>query len=277
MMSYSSYDNPPQERDFGVGSRIISPFIKAVIIANIAIFLIQYFLPIVTQMFGLTPALFLSQFPTYIYQPVTYMFLHGGLGHIFFNMLSLWMFGTEIEYNLGTKRFTWFYLFGGLSGAALTLIVNHDQMIPVVGASAAIYSVLIAYWVTFPERYLYLYFLLPIKVKWAIPGLILIGFLSGPGVAHMAHLGGAVFGLAYMKLDWRFLYFTRKLKNLRYERQERKLQKNKERAEDTMKRVDAILDRINEVGIDKLTREERKFLEDASSELAKRKNERAQG
>ena len=104
---------------------------------------------------------------------------------------------------------------------------------------------------------------------------MLISFLASDiSVAHMAHLGGALFGLAYLKLDWRLFSFGRRFKNLRYKRAEAKLQKNREKAEDVMKKVDSILDRINEVGIENLTKSERKFLEEASSELANRKRDR---
>ncbi|MCK4632928.1 MAG: hypothetical protein KAT79_06620, partial [candidate division Zixibacteria bacterium] len=95
------------------------------------------------------------------------------------------------------------------------------------------------------------------------------GFLfGGANIAHLAHLGGAVFGLIYAKSDLRQISLTNKLKNLRHKKQEAKLQKNRGKAEETMKRVDAILDKINEVGLENLSREERKFLDEASSELS---------
>jgi membrane associated rhomboid family serine protease len=219
------------------------------------------------------PAKFFSEFPNLIYQPLTYMFLHGSIGHIFFNMFALWMFGTEIEYSWGSKPFARFYFLAGLSGAFLTLVVNSSQPYPVIGASAAIYGVLVAYWIMFPNRYLYIYFLFPIKVKWAIPGIMLLGFLFSAGnIAHMAHLGGAVFGFLYLKMGWRWSLIIQPWKNLRFHRQKVKLGKNRQKAEDIMKRIDAILDKINEVGIENISKSDRKFLEDASSELSKRKS-----
>jgi membrane associated rhomboid family serine protease len=184
------------------------------------------------------------------------------------------MFGSEIERSFGTSSFARFYILAGLSGAVLTLIVKHDQLVPMIGASAAIYGVLIAYWLKFPERQLYVFAIFPVPVKWAIPGMMVIGFFfGGPNVAHWAHLGGALFGLGYMKLDLRFSPM-RWYKSLRYRRVQAKLDKNRQKAEDVMRRVDMILDKINEVGIDNLTAEERKFLEDASSELARKDNKR---
>ncbi|MEW6413502.1 MAG: rhomboid family intramembrane serine protease [Candidatus Zixiibacteriota bacterium] len=242
------------------------------IIANLAVFIIQYFYPRLTDLLGLTPSRFYSDFPNLLYQPFTYMFLHGSFGHIFFNMFALWMFGTEIEYNLGTRRFARFYILSGLAGAILTLIVKSSQMAPMIGASAAVYGVLVAYWISFPNRYLYIWFLFPVMVKWAIPGLLLLGFLfGGPNTAHFAHLGGALFGLIYFKSSWRWLSFGRKIKDLRYRRQSAKLEKNRQKAEEIMKRVDDILDKINEVGIENISKEDRKFLEEASSRLSDRK------
>lgn len=251
------------------------PFIKAILISNILIFVAQYFYPRLTEIFGLTPALFFGQFPKYFYQVVTYMVLHGGFWHLFFNMFALWMFGTEIEYAWGTRSFSRFYVICGLAGAALTLAVFPTQHVTTIGASAAIYGVLVAYWLMFPQRYLYIYFLIPIKVKWAVPALMVLGFFfGGPNVAHMAHLGGALCGLAYIKLDWRWTRIGRKLKNLRYRRQEAKLEKKRLEAQEIMKRVDSILDKINEVGIENLSRADRKFLEEASNQLGGNKKER---
>ena len=140
---------------------------------------------------------------------------------------------------------------------------------PTIGASGAIYGVLVAYWLMFPNRTLYIWMILPVRVKWAIPGLFLLSFLfSGGGVAHMAHLGGAVYGLMYLKIDWARLGFGRWINNLQHQRKETKLRHNREKAQDVMKRVDAILDKINDVGIENLTDEERRFLKDASSELS---------
>lgn len=242
------------------------------LVANIGVFAGQFLMPGLVSTLGLTPSRFFAEFPNLTYQIVTYMFLHGGLGHIFFNMFALWMFGTEIERTWGSKSFGRFYLLAGVAGAILTLIAKSTQLHPMIGASAAIYGILAAYWVMFPNRMLYIYFMFPVKVKWAVPGMMLLGFLfGGNNVAHFAHLGGAIFGLAWLKMDWRWLAVSRWLKGLRYRRQSAKLKKNRQNAEHVMQRVDAILDRISEVGLENLTREERKFLEEASSELTDRK------
>lgn len=258
---------------FRIGPGSISPVIKILLIVNTAIFFTQVLTSLRLEvMFGLTPARFFAELPNLLFQPLTYMFLHGGFLHLLFNMFALWMFGTEIEYSWGSKRFSRFYLLAGLAGAVLTLVFQPNLMIPVVGASAAIYGVLVAYWLMFPDRYLYIFFLLPVKVKWAIPGIMILGFISGgTSVAHFAHLGGALFGLIYVKMDWRRMRLGSLWKTVGYKRKEAKFEKKRMRAEETMKRVDEILDKINEVGIENISPEDRKFLEEASSHLSKGK------
>ncbi len=264
-------DERPQRRSFQFGPGLLSPFIKVMLLVNGGVFVLQYIWPELTAIAGLAPARFFSEFPNLLYQPFTYMFLHGGFFHLFFNMFALWMFGTEIENTWGTRRFARFYILAGLAGALLVLMVNYDQPQPVIGASGAIYAVFAAYWIMFPNRHIYLYFLFPIKVKYFVPGFMILGFLfGGSNVAHMAHLGGALFGLIFLKMDWRWLSFGRKVKEMKYKRQEAKLEKNRQQAEEIMKRVDDILDKINDVGIENISKEDRKFLEEASSHLSKK-------
>lgn len=272
---------------FSLGPGILSPFIKLMLLLNGAIFVLQLLAPRITGIFAFSPIWTFQVFPLHLYQIVTYMFLHGGFFHLLFNMFALWMFGTEIEYTWGTKTFARFYFLSGIFGALFTwlvFVVTGGSAVlgasggPIVGASGAIYGILVAYWLMFPERLLYLYLLFPVPVKYAIPLLMLLGFFAGGGAgtqtAHMAHLGGALYGLAYLKLDWRWNWLGRRFKSLRFRRQEAKLNKRRQEAEDIMKRVDAVLDKINEVGIENLTKAERKFLEEASSQLQKHKEHR---
>ena len=257
---------------FRIGPGSISPVIKYLIGINAVIFLVQMMTSMTfTRALGLTPLLFFKEFPNYLFQPLTYMFLPGGLFHLFFNLFALWMFGTEIEYRWGSKIFLRYYLYCGLGGALFSLIFNPNLSGPIVGASGAIYGILVAYWFSFPNRYLLIFFMFPMRVRWAIPLFALLNFVaSGPNVAHLAHLGGAVIGFAYIKLDWRLLSLGSWFKSLRVKRKVEKLEKNRQKAEDIMKRVDAILDKINEVGIENISREDRKFLEDASQILSKK-------
>ncbi|MEA3296541.1 MAG: rhomboid family intramembrane serine protease [candidate division Zixibacteria bacterium] len=272
MMRQFQFRSRPRQGGLGFGPGALSPFIKVMLITNAVIFLIQYIYPQLTSILGLTPTRFFNEFPNLIYQPFTYMFLHGGFGHIFFNMFVLWMFGTEIEFTWGSRSFGRFYILSGLAGAILTLMINYSQPIPMIGASAAIYGLLVAYWLMFPNRLLYIYFLFPVKVKWAIPGMMILGFLfSGGNVAHLAHLGGAVFAFVYLKLDWRWLQFGQSLKGLRYRRQAAKQERNKQKASEVMGRIDDILDKINEVGFENISKSDKEFLKEASSQLSDKK------
>lgn len=273
-MRFNNYSGGGGYRGRSIGPGAVSPFIKLMLITNIAVFMIQTLVNFpLSELLGLTPARFFAEFPNLLFQPFTYMFLHANFWHIFFNMFALWMFGTEIEFSWGKNSFAKFYILAGLSGAVLTLIFQSELPVPVIGASGAIYGVLIAYWLLFPSRYLYIYFLFPVKVKWAIPGFMILGFLAGGvNIAHFAHLGGAIFGLIFVKADWRIARFGSMLKKLRHKKQEAKFEKNRHRAEETMKRVDEILDKINDVGIENISEEDRKFLEDASSRLSGEKS-----
>nr|MBN2277907.1 rhomboid family intramembrane serine protease [candidate division Zixibacteria bacterium] len=281
MRPYNAQFGGPGSLRIGPGT--ISPVIKYLLIINTALFVIEYLFRVdLSGVFGLVPSRFFPDFPNTIYQPLTYMFLHANFIHLFFNMFVLWMFGTEIERTWGSKSFLKFYIYCGLGGALLSLIFqsggggySNVSGIPVpiriIGASGAIYGVLTAYWLMFPRRILLLFFFLPMQVKWAIPLLFVLNFLAaGPNVAHLAHLGGALVGFAYLKLDWRLHRPIHWLRNIKNRRKEARLNKNRKEAEEIMSRVDRILDKINEVGIENISREDRKFLEDASQILSKK-------
>lgn len=144
-----------------------------------------------------------------IWQPITYMFMHAGFGHIFFNMFALWMFGYVLENYWGTKRFVIYYMICGLGAAATHIamsLIFHMPAAPTVGASGAVYGILLAFGMMFPNERIYLYFLMPIKAKWFVIGYALIelyeGFFRADNVAHFAHLGGMLFGLILILL-WR--------------------------------------------------------------------------
>lgn len=166
------------------------------------------------------------------YQIVTHMFMHGGVGHIFFNMFALWMFGAPLENVWGPKRFLTFYLITGLGAALLHQGVNAFEFyqlqqaiaeggsngayarqmlqfkldIPTVGASGAVFGILTAFGVLFANSMIYVYFLFPVKAKYFVTVLILIelytGFVNNPAdnIAHFAHLGGALFGFILLKI-----------------------------------------------------------------------------
>lgn len=140
-----------------------------------------------------------------IWQPFTYMFMHGGLDHIFFNMFALWMFGYVLENYWGSKRFLLYYLACGLGGAIASLLLPGFHI--TLGASGAVYGILLAFGMMFPEERIYLYFIMPIKAKWFVTAYAAIELIEGvfrtsDGIGHFAHLGGMIVGFCIIMI-WR--------------------------------------------------------------------------
>jgi membrane associated rhomboid family serine protease len=184
-----------------------SPAVKALLIANITIWLVNLLVPAMTLRLGLSPRDVYGAFA--LWQPFTYMFLHdtGGFGHLLFNMLALWMFGTDLEHRWGTRFFTKYYLVTGVGAAITTLLLalvsDSIYYSLTVGASGAIYGLLLAWAIYFPHRTIYFYFLFPIPARVFVIIVGAIAFLSslggpGSGIAHIAHLGGLVAGYLYL-------------------------------------------------------------------------------
>ncbi|MBN2781493.1 MAG: rhomboid family intramembrane serine protease, partial [Candidatus Marinimicrobia bacterium] len=141
--------------------RQLTPGIRFLLIGNAAIFLIGLLLPQLNRYMivygGLVPELFLKSF--FLWQPLTYMFLHGGFMHLFFNMFALWMFGTELERQWGTKFFLKFYFISGIGAGILSAVIQPASTIPIIGASGAIYGILLGFAMMYPDRIIYLNFL----------------------------------------------------------------------------------------------------------------------
>jgi membrane associated rhomboid family serine protease len=193
--------------------------IKNLMIIMGAVYLLQMvFNSWINYYFGLIPILVWKKY--YIWQLATYIFLHGGITHILFNLLALWMFGGELESLWGSKKFLRYFLFCGIGAGICTVILTPYQFIPVIGASGAIYGILLAFGWLFPNRLIYIYFLFPIPAKYMVIIFGLIELFSsmqgtGGGIAHLTHLGGLLFGLVYMafptiRLKIRREYYKRK-------------------------------------------------------------------
>jgi membrane associated rhomboid family serine protease len=191
---------------FGPGP--ISTALKILIGANVLVFLAQMFIPSLTWTLGLMPAAVVDEL--HVWQLATYMFLHGGIFHILFNMLALWMFGAELERLWGTRYFLKFYFVTGVGAAILTVLfsflpfgfaeeLRHSI---VIGASGAIYGLLLAYALYFPDRPIYMYFVFPIPAKYFVLIMGAIAFYSSlgqSGVANATHLGGLLIGYLFLK------------------------------------------------------------------------------
>lgn len=190
---------------FGPGP--LTPAVKMIMIANVIVFLLTYFArDQVIALFGLTPSAVLTGLA--IWQPLTYMFVHASVSHVFFNMLTLWFIGVELERLWGTKYFTRYYFVCGL-GAGLTQILlsapfpEQFYRIPTVGASGAIYGLLLAFALYYPTRPFLVFFVFPLQARYFVMILggmsLLFSLEGGSGVAHTAHLGGLVTGYLYLK------------------------------------------------------------------------------
>ena len=186
---------------FGYG---LTPVIKNLMIIMGAVFLLQMLVGGWMEFyFGLIPILVWKKY--FLWQLFTYIFLHGGFSHIFFNLLALWWFGGELENYWGSKKFLFYFLFCGIGAGICTVLFTPDiyQRIPVIGASGAIYGILLAFAWLFPNRPILIYFLFPVPAKYMVIIFGLIEFFSsmggsGGGVAHLTHLGGLLFGFFYM-------------------------------------------------------------------------------
>lgn len=249
----------------------LTPAVKGILIANLAVFLLQAVVgDELIYLFGLTPAAIWREFP--IWQPLTYMFLHGGLSHIFFNMLMLWMFGGTLESNWGTKYFLRYYFITGVGAGIASVLLTPGLDIPIVGASGAIFGLLAAYGLLFPNSQIYIYGLFPIKAKVLVIICAVISFMGSvsPGmspIAHLAHLSGMLIGVFYLRQDRILRWLARKIKGVQAEQTVKK-EKKQERSEDYLRtEVDDLLDKINEVGIENLTSWEKRRLRDASEKL----------
>ena len=254
-----------REHSIGPARGMITPGIKWLIISCVAIYILKSGADsTMIKYFGLVPRLALGRFM--IWQFVSYLFLHGGIFHLVFNMLVLWMFGTEIERFWGLKRFLHFYFFCGIVAGVVTALVSYGVNIPIIGASGAIFGVLAAFGLLFPETIIFVFFVFPMKAKHAVllfAGIELLVVMSERlhGLGSLAHLSGMVAGYVFIRHENLF----RRAWNLKRERKRTVvLVHDRERSEKKKKfmqeLVDPILDKISREGMDSLTKEEKKIL-----------------
>lgn len=208
------------------GFSFLPPVVKNLLILNVLFFLADISLQTrgidLTQWLGLH---YITAQDFYPWQFITYMFMHGNFSHLFFNMFALWMFGYALENHWGSKRFLVYYLITGVGAALIQTGVlaleirgmtqglppfaaqHYINQIVTVGASGAVYGILLAFGMCFPNVPIFLYFFFPIKAKWFVIIYGVIELFAGiggtaDGVAHFAHLGGMIFGLLLI-LYWR--------------------------------------------------------------------------
>jgi membrane associated rhomboid family serine protease len=251
------------------------------------VYVLQFFIGMNTQqhlfILGLVPRLAWSRF--YIWQFVTYMFLHGNLFHLLINMYVLWMFGCEVERMWGPKQFIRYYFITGIGAGIIHTLITPFSLIPTIGASGAVMGVLAAFAVLFPNREitLLLFFIFPIRMKAKTLALLFIGIslLSGmqgspDNVAHFAHLGGMLVGYLYMKRGLKLRKVTERFQEMNRRRKMRVVHKKQEEMDKLRRLLNQVLDKANEVGMENLTQDEKFFLKKASKILNRKKNKSAQ-
>ena len=306
----SSYDRD-YYRPSGFGFSFFPPVIKNLLIINAAVFIVQTIFEklmfggvpgwyYVNRYFALNPLVGLDQANQannfQFWQLITYQFMHGGFTHLLFNMFMLWMFGMEVENIWGSKKFLIFYLICGIGAgifqSVMPLIFGLD-LAPTVGASGSVFGVMIAFAMFFPDRYIYIYFLVPVKAKYLVAFLVVIEFMSVGNmslVAHLAHIGGALTGFFFVLIDRRNHYnFDTLLNNFKSKPSSNKanfrkpsgtstfshtvedadfieINKNPQHTDDDVPQseIDRILDKISESGYNNLTDREKKILFNAS-------------
>jgi len=257
----------------------VTPWVKRLLIANVVV----YFITMVDQEFFFRWFAFApGDILTRPWGVITYMFLHGDLMHLLVNMLVLFFFGPPLEARWGPTEFLKFYVICGLGGVALSFVFASAW---IVGASAAIYGLMLAFAMNWPEAPIYIWGIFPVKAKWLVGVLFIVSLMSafgggGGNIAHFAHLGGIITGFLYLKSDWRPREVKRRKRGgIRVRRMAIVPQKDSRqeasgvekptpeptaREESMLDEVDRILDKISAEGISSLTNEEKSTLDHVS-------------
>lgn len=250
----------------------MSPWVLRLLVANVAIFMVTAANQQLFQTLMLVPAAVLVR----PWTPVTYMFLHAGIGHLFFNMIGLFFFGPRLEDRLGGTDFLKLYFFSGVGAAAFSFIFAPGAA--VVGASGAVFGVLLAFAYYWPRENIYIWGVLPIQSRWFAILLVVISLYSGisesgSDIAHFAHLGGLAIGYLYIWLRER-----RKLKARRVVEKPNSHYKSKGVSDVESKHrwssipvdrlheinreeVESLLEKVTRLGVNSLSPSERAFLD----------------
>ncbi len=290
----ANYNDSYYKPGFGItiGSKW-TRVIMILIIVNVIVFIIQLLFSTISSQWGvptmgispetdgvvhhvrLGPDRFTTLF--WLYQPlaigklwlwqfVTYMFLHSVSDpwHIIFNMLVLWMFGSEVERAMGTRKFLTMYFTAGIFAGIFGCLFTPNN--PILGASGAIFAVEIAFAMFFPNSTI-IFFVFPIKAKYLV--MIFVGITvfncimpSSGNIAHFAHLGGLLYGFLFIRYEPRFSNFL-----ISWQNQQKEKEYQKE--EEVKNGVDILLDKVNRTGMKSLTRRERSYLKNASKRYRK--------
>ena len=259
--------------------QLFTDAIKILVSVNFGIYLLQSLAgkeEVFFRLFGLVPSVFLSELM--LWQPFTYMFFHApfyssvGISHILLNMLGLWVFGRELEQAWGKKKFLKYYFITGIGSGLITYFFQMSSDNPVIGASGAVYGILLAYGILYPNRMLYIWGLIPVKSMWLVIIMGAIAFFgllgNSDGISHVTHISGMLIGyiLLKKKWSWRGIWFSIRKKTIEFQvqRHEEKVIKNNMIQKD----VDSLLEKIQKVGFSGLSDEEQSKLYEVSKTMS---------
>jgi|TARA_B110000914_G_scaffold80805_1_gene71074 membrane associated rhomboid family serine protease len=260
--------------------QIFTKAIKILISINFVIYMLQSLAgkeDVFFRLFGLVPNAFISELM--LWQPFTYMFFHApyyssvGISHILLNMLGLWVFGRELEQAWGKNKFLKYYFLTGVGSGLITYLFQINSDNPVIGASGAVYGILLAYGISFPNRMLYIWGLIPVRSIWLVVIMGSIAFFGllgrADGISHVTHISGMFIGYVLLKKKWRLadIIFAIRKKTVEFQVQSKEDRVLKKKI--INKDVDMILEKIKDVGFSGLSNEEQSKLYEVSKNLSK--------
>ena len=260
--------------------QIFTDAIKILVSINFSIYVLQSISgkeDVFFRLFGLVPSTFVSDLM--LWQPFTYMFLHApfyssvGISHILLNMLGLWVFGRELEQAWGKTHFLKYYFITGVGSGLITYLFQMGSDSPVIGASGAVYGVLLAYGVSYPNRMLYIWGIIPVKSMWLVIIMGSIAFFgvlgNADGISHVTHISGMVIGYFLLKKRWRWKDVLFAIRKKTIEFQVQRHEEKDIKVNMLQKDIDMILEKIQKLGFSGLSDEEKSKLYEASKKMSK--------
>ena len=260
--------------------QLFTDAIKILVSVNFCIYILQSVSgkeDVFFRLFGLVPSTFMSDLM--LWQPFTYMFFHApfyssvGISHILLNMLGLWVFGRELEEAWGKTKFLRYYFTTGIGSGLITYFFQISSDNPVIGASGAVYGILLAYGISYPNRMLYIWGLIPVRSMWLVIIMGSIAFFgllgNADGISHVTHISGMLIGYVLLKKKWRWrdIWFAIRKKTIEFQVQryeEKSIKKNM-----LQKDIDVILEKIQKVGFIGLSDKEKSKLYEVSKTMSK--------
>ena len=260
--------------------QLFTDAIKILVSVNFGIYILQSVSgkeDVFFRLFGLVPSTFISDLM--LWQPFTYLFFHApfyssvGISHVLLNMLGLWVFGRELEQAWGKTKFLRYYFTTGIGSGLITYFFQISSDNPVIGASGAVYGILLAYGISYPNRMLYIWGLIPVRSMWLVIVMGSIAFFgllgNADGISHVTHISGMLIGYVLIKKKWRWhdiwLAIRKKTVEFQVQRYEEKSIKKKMLQKD----IDLILEKIQKVGFIGLSDKEQSKLYEASKTMSK--------